>query len=93
MTLREVVNAVMTFEYSARIAEEIEAYVRELGSEGRLVEMQLEQAFHGVPEQYEALLRTTSKKRRTTSRQGGTRDPRPSSSLTLPGSPCPGLRP
>jgi diadenylate cyclase len=57
VTLREVVNAVITFEYSARIAEEIEAYVRELGSEGRLVEMQLEQAFHGVPEQYEALLR------------------------------------
>ena len=57
VTLREVVNAVVTFEYSARIAEEIEAYVRELGSEGRLIEMQLEQAFHGVPEQYEALLR------------------------------------
>ncbi len=57
VTLREVVTAVGTFEYSVRIAEEIEAYVRELGSEGRLVEMQLEQAFHGVPEQYEALLR------------------------------------
>ena len=46
-----------TFEYSVRIAEEIRAYVRELGREGRLVEMQLEQAFHGVPEQYDALLR------------------------------------
>ena len=57
VTLREVVGAIGTFEYSVRIAEEIEAYVRELGSEGRLVEMQLEQAFHGVPEQYEALLR------------------------------------
>jgi len=57
VTLREVVGAVSTFEYSARIADEIEAYVRELGSEGRLVEMQLEQAFHNVPDQYEALLR------------------------------------
>jgi diadenylate cyclase len=57
VTLREVVSAVGTFEYSVRIAGEIEAYVRELGREGRLVEMQLEQAFHGVPEQYEALLR------------------------------------
>ena len=57
VTLKEVVAAVGTFEYSVRIAEEIEAYVRELGREGRLVEMQLEQAFHGVPEQYEALLR------------------------------------
>lgn len=57
VTLREVVGAIGTFEYSVRIAEEIEAYVRELGSEGRLVEMQLEQAFHNVPEQYDALLR------------------------------------
>ncbi len=56
-TLREVVGAVATFEYSVRIAEEIENYIRELGSEGRLVEMQLEQAFHNVPEQYDALIR------------------------------------
>lgn len=57
VALREVVAAIGTFEYSIRIAEEIEAYVRELGSEGRLVEMQLGQAFYNVPEQYEALLR------------------------------------
>jgi diadenylate cyclase len=57
VTLREVVAAVGTFEYSVRIAREIEAYVRELGSEGRLVEMQLEQAIHNVPEQYDALIR------------------------------------
>ena len=57
VALREVVAAISTFEYSIRIAEEIEAYVRELGREGRLVEMQLGQAFHNVPEQYEALLR------------------------------------
>jgi diadenylate cyclase len=57
VTLREVVGAVATFEYSVRIAGEIENYIRELGSEGRLVEMQLEQAFHNVPEQYDALIR------------------------------------
>jgi diadenylate cyclase len=57
VTLREVVGAISTFEYSVRIAEEIEAYVRELGMEGRLVELQLEQAFHGVPEQYNSLLK------------------------------------
>ena len=57
VTLREVVSAVGTFEYSVRIAEEISNYVRELGNEGRLVEMQLEQAFHNVPEQYDALLK------------------------------------
>ncbi len=57
VTLREVVGAISTFEYSLRIADEVEAYVRELGREGRLVEMQLEQAFSNIPEQYEALLR------------------------------------
>jgi diadenylate cyclase len=57
VTLREVVAAVATFEYTVRIADEIENYVRELGQEGRLVEMQLEQAFHNVPEQYDALIR------------------------------------
>ena len=57
VTLREVVGAISTFEYSVRIAGEIEAHVRELGSEGRLVQMQLEQAFHHVPEQYDALLK------------------------------------
>lgn len=57
VTLREVVGAISTFEYSVRIASEIEAYVRELGNEGRLVEMQLEQASHNVPEEYEALVR------------------------------------
>jgi diadenylate cyclase len=57
VTLREVVTAVATFEYTVRIAEEIGNYIRELGQEGRLVEMQLEQAFHNVPEQYDALIR------------------------------------
>jgi len=57
VTLREVVGAVATFEYSVRIAAEIENYISELGREGRLVEMQLEQAFHNVPEQYDALIR------------------------------------
>jgi len=57
VTLREVVGAIATFEYTVRIAEEVEHYVRELGQEGRLVEMQLEQAFHNVPEQYDALIR------------------------------------
>ncbi len=55
--LREVVGAIATFEYTVRIAEEVEHYIRELGQEGRLVEMQLEQAFHNVPEQYDALIR------------------------------------
>jgi diadenylate cyclase len=57
VTLREVAGAVATFEYSVRIAGEIENYIKELGEEGRLVEMQLEQAFHNVHEQYDALIR------------------------------------
>jgi diadenylate cyclase len=55
--LGEIVGAVATFEYTVRIAGEIENYIKELGQEGRLVEMQLEQAFHNVPEQYDALIR------------------------------------
>ena len=57
VTLREVVGAISTFEYTVRIADEIEAYVRELGREGRLVNMQFEEAFNNVPEQYQALLK------------------------------------
>ncbi|MGF1472307.1 MAG: DNA integrity scanning diadenylate cyclase DisA [Rubrobacteraceae bacterium] len=57
VALREVVGAIGTFEYTVRIADEIEAYVRELGREGRLVRMQLEEAFSNVPEQYLALLK------------------------------------
>ncbi len=57
VTLREIVGAISTFEYTVRIADEIEAYVRELGREGRLVEMQLEEAINNVPEQYRALLK------------------------------------
>jgi diadenylate cyclase len=57
VTLREVAGAISTFEYTVRIADEIEAYVRELGREGRLVEMQLEEAINNVPEQYRALLK------------------------------------
>ncbi|TCJ16235.1 DNA integrity scanning protein DisA [Rubrobacter taiwanensis] len=57
VTLREVVQAIRTFEYTARIADEIETYVIALGKEGRLANMQLEQAFRHVPDQYDALLR------------------------------------
>ena len=57
VTLREVVGVVSMFEYTVRIAEEVEHYVKVLGQEGRLVGMQLEQEFHPVPKPYEALLR------------------------------------
>src|SRR5829696_7603143 len=36
VTLKKVIGTVGTFEYSASIADEIEAYMRELDSEGRL---------------------------------------------------------
>jgi diadenylate cyclase len=57
VTLREVVGVVSIFEYTVRIAEEVEHYVKELGQEGRLVGMQLEQEFHPVRKPYEALVR------------------------------------
>jgi diadenylate cyclase len=57
VTLREVAGVVSMFEYTVRIAEEVEQYIEGLGQEGRLVGMQLEQEFHRVPKPYEALLR------------------------------------
>ncbi len=56
-SLREVVGVLRTFEYTVHITEEIENYLKELGQEGRLINMQLNQVSRWVPKQHEALLR------------------------------------
>ncbi|MDP9480622.1 MAG: DNA integrity scanning diadenylate cyclase DisA [Actinomycetota bacterium] len=56
-TLAEVVGVLTTFEYTAHIAERVEDYVAELGTEGNLIALQLEQATHWIPTQHEALVR------------------------------------
>lgn len=57
VNLKEVVEALKTFEYTVHITEEIEDYITELGEEGRLIRLQLEQSTHWIPEQHEGLLR------------------------------------
>lgn len=56
-SLSEVVAALETFERTARIAAEIRDYLTELGTEGGLISLQLEQSTHWIPAQRQALLR------------------------------------
>ncbi|MCZ7529927.1 MAG: DNA integrity scanning diadenylate cyclase DisA [Acidimicrobiia bacterium] len=48
VTVRDVVAVLQRAEMVRRIAEEIEGYIIELGADGRLVQLQLEELFHGV---------------------------------------------
>ena len=48
VTIRDVVNVLQRIEGVGRIAEEIEAYIVELGDEGRLVRLQLVELIGGV---------------------------------------------
>jgi len=51
VTLFDVVLSVQRGEMVTRISREIERYISELGNEGRLVSMQLEELVFGVPEE------------------------------------------
>lgn len=57
VTLREVLETVMTFEYTIHITEQVETYLEELGEEGKLVGLQLEQTSYWVPDEHTVLLR------------------------------------
>ncbi|MBI2708971.1 MAG: DNA integrity scanning protein DisA [Actinobacteria bacterium] len=48
VTLRDVVSVLQRNEMVARIAEEIEGYIIELGEDGRLVRLQLEELMGGI---------------------------------------------
>lgn len=48
VTVRDVVAVLQRAEMVRRIAAEIEDYIIELGADGRLVQLQLEELFHGV---------------------------------------------
>lgn len=48
VTVRDVVAVLQRAEMVRRIAEEVEGYIVELGTDGRLVNLQLEELFHGV---------------------------------------------
>lgn len=48
VTLRDVLSVLQRAEMVRRIADEIEAYVAELGSDGRLLQLQLDELMYGV---------------------------------------------
>src|SRR3954451_10905432 len=50
VTLRDVVSVLQRTEMVARIAEEIEGYIVELGDDGRVVRLQLEELLRGAGE-------------------------------------------
>ncbi len=56
-TLHEVLTAIQRAELVLRTAAEVERYIIELGSEGRLIEMQLEDTVVGVHAERAALIR------------------------------------
>src|SRR5437868_5265448 len=57
VTLHDVLTVLQRGELVTRMAVEIERYIVELGTEGRLIEMQLEEVMVGVPADQGALVR------------------------------------
>jgi len=51
VTLLDVVTVLQRSEMAQRVAKEIERYISELGTEGRLIQMQLEELMAGVEEE------------------------------------------
>lgn len=57
VTLYEICISVQRFEMLFRIAEEVRKYIVELGSEGRLINMQFEEIILGTDEEYQNLIK------------------------------------
>ena len=57
MTLRDVVTVLQRAEMVRRIAEEVEGYIVELGVDGRLVRLQLEELMGGVDDDRRHVIR------------------------------------
>ena len=55
--LHDVLSVLQRAELVSRMAAEVERYIIELGTEGRLIEMQLEDTVVGVAADREALVR------------------------------------
>lgn len=55
-TLSEVASAIQRAEMFLQVAREIERYIALLGTEGRLIRMQLEELMAGVEDEYDLLL-------------------------------------
>lgn len=61
VTMSEVVNVIQKFDVVLRIRDEIESYITELGSDGRLVQMQLDDLMVNVEDEARRLLRDYQK--------------------------------
>ncbi len=57
VTVRDVTSVVQRLEMVRRIADEIDGYVVELGTDGRLLSLQLEELVSGVEEERELIVR------------------------------------
>lgn len=57
VTLHDVIGVMQRYEMAERVAGEIETYLVELGAEGRLIAMQLEELMTGVARDWVALIK------------------------------------
>ena len=57
VTLGDVSEAIGRFEMTRRVAREVARYIGQLGTEGRLVQMQADELSAGIDDQYQLLLR------------------------------------
>ncbi len=64
VTVRDVAVVAQRLEMVTRIAREIEGYVLELGTDGRLLSLQLEELFTGVDVERELIVRDYQQRRR-----------------------------
>ena len=60
VTLNEVAKVIHRIAVVLRVKEEIETYIKELGTEGRLISMQLEELVSNIEEEAELLIRDYS---------------------------------
>ncbi len=67
-TLADVVSSIQRGEMAARIAREVERYVAELGVEGRLIKMQLEELVSGLEEERLMLIKDYVKNEKNSER-------------------------
>jgi diadenylate cyclase len=64
VTLRDVLNVVQRAEMVRRISDEIEAYIAELGTDGRLLQLQLDELMGGVDREQLLVIRDYLPERR-----------------------------
>ena len=76
-TLHDVLTVLQRSELVTRMAVEIERYIVELGSEGRLIEMQLEETMVGAAAEKAALVRDYLSELLRRGVRGGARGDRP----------------